>query len=144
MASLSAYSSYKHFAVSSAAPFVAHVEINRPAKLNAFFEDMWLELGRLFGQLSVDPDVRAVVLSGAGDRAFTAGLDVQAASQNSTVFGGDENPDPARRAAPMRRHITEFQGCITAVEKCEKREAYDAPCRPAIDRIVTNMRLCIV
>lgn len=38
---------------------------------------MWLNLGALFKRLSHDPNVRCVVLSGAGDRAFTAGLDVQ-------------------------------------------------------------------
>lgn len=37
---------------------------------------MWDTLGRIFTQLSRDPDVRSVVLSGAGDRSFTAGLDV--------------------------------------------------------------------
>ena len=31
-----AYSSYKYFNVVDVAPFVKHVEINRPAKLNAF------------------------------------------------------------------------------------------------------------
>lgn len=31
----------------------------------------------IFDRLSHDPDVRCVVLTGAGDRAFTAGLDVK-------------------------------------------------------------------
>jgi delta(3,5)-delta(2,4)-dienoyl-CoA isomerase len=35
---------------------------------------MWLNLSAIFRQLSHDPSVRAVVLTGAGDRAFTAGL----------------------------------------------------------------------
>ncbi|KAK4122398.1 ClpP/crotonase [Parathielavia appendiculata] len=111
----STYSNYQHFLITTPAPFVAHVEINRPAKLNAFHEAMWLELRSVFRQLSSDPDVRAVVLSGAGDRAFTAGLDVMAAA------GGDgENGDGARKAARLRRHIAEFQECISAVERCEK------------------------
>lgn len=122
MAQLPQYSTLEHFRVTSPAPFIAHIEINRPAKLNAFFEPMWLEMGRAFRQLSVDPDVRAVVLSGAGDRAFTAGLDVQAASQNPALTGGG-GPDPARGAAYIRRHIAEFQECVSALEKCEKRKA---------------------
>ncbi|KAK3378086.1 ClpP/crotonase-like domain-containing protein [Podospora didyma] len=113
------YTGYDHFLVTSAGAFVAHVEINRPAKLNAFFEAMWLELRAVFRQLSVDPDVRAIILSGAGERAFTAGLDVQAASQGPPLVT-DESLDGARTAALLRRHIAEFQECITAVEKCEK------------------------
>lgn len=120
------YAGATYFRVTSPSPFVAHVEINRPTKLNAFVEAMWLELGRVFDGLSADPDVRAVVLSGAGDRAFTAGLDVQEASKpGGTLDMGNSNdppPDPARAAARLRRHIEEFQNCISSVEKCEKRE----------------------
>lgn len=119
MAQLVRYATYKHFLVTSPAPFVAHVEINRPEKLNAFYEAMWLELSRVFRQISTDPDVRAVVLSGAGEKAFTTGLDVVAASQDVTLRGG-EGADSARKAAQIRRHILQFQECVSAVEKCEK------------------------
>lgn len=64
---------FKFFNVTVPAPFVAHVEINRPEKLNAFFEPMWFELKAIFERLSHDPEIRAILLSGAGDRAFTAG-----------------------------------------------------------------------
>ncbi|KAK0643062.1 ClpP/crotonase-like domain-containing protein [Cercophora newfieldiana] len=119
MAQLAGYSSYKYFAITSPSSFVAHVEINRPAKLNAFLEAMWLELRQIFQQLSTDPEVRVVVISGAGDRAFTAGLDVQAASQNGALKA-EEGVDTARAAFKLKRYIVEFQDCITAVEKCEK------------------------
>ncbi|KAL2142220.1 hypothetical protein VTI28DRAFT_1418 [Corynascus sepedonium] len=120
--SLSGYAEYEHFVVTQGpAPFVAHVEINRPAKLNAFHEAMWHELRAVFGKLSTDPDVRAVVLSGAGDRAFTAGLDVTAASEGGVLASADaQDLDPARKAARLRRYIADFQECISAVEKCEK------------------------
>ena len=108
---------YTHFLVSTPAPFVAYVEINRPQKLNAFIEAMWLELKTVMDALSVDPDVRAVIISGAGDRAFTAGLDVEAVNFQSL---SDSN-DVARRASAIRRHIQEFQDSISSVEKCEKR-----------------------
>ncbi|KKP06789.1 hypothetical protein THAR02_01081 [Trichoderma harzianum] len=115
---LAAYSAYKFFTVTSPKPFVAHVQIQRPDKLNAFSEAMWLEFGRVFQQLSADADVRAVVLSGAGDKAFTAGLDVQSASQDSTLMS--DQKDPARKAKGMRAQIEEFQASIGAMEKCEK------------------------
>ncbi len=51
--------------------------------------------------MSHDPNVRVIVLSAAGDRAFTAGLDLQAAT-----FGeSGESSDFGRRAWYLRRHI---------------------------------------
>ncbi|KAF9889328.1 hypothetical protein FE257_007438 [Aspergillus nanangensis] len=114
----SAYSP-KYFTVRFPQEYVAHVEINRADKMNAFFEAMWIELGQLFNQLSHDSAVRAIVLTGAGDKAFTAGLDVKAASEG-TLSGKEEASDPARKAVNLRRHVGPFQDCITAVEKCEK------------------------
>ncbi|KAF2243933.1 delta-delta-dienoyl-CoA isomeras-like protein [Trematosphaeria pertusa] len=108
---------YEYFNVSFPAEYVAHVEINRPEKLNAFVEQMWLNLSTIFRRLSPDPSVRSIILTGAGDRAFTAGLDVQAASQGTL---GRPSADPARAANSLRRHIHEFQQCVTDVEKCEK------------------------
>lgn len=113
---------YKHFLLDKPLPYVAHVQINRPAKLNAFFEEMWLELKVVFDTLSLDSDVRAIVLSGVGDRAFTAGLDVTAASQNGILKQtADKVSDGARRAVTLKRHIQEFQDCVSAIERCEKR-----------------------
>lgn len=124
---MQAYAGFQYFAVTSPAPFVAHVEISRAEKLNAFVEPMWLEMGAVFRQLSADPDVRAVVLSGAGERAFTAGLDVMAASEGAMLGGKDAPQDVARAAAVLRRHIYEFQDSVGAVEKCEKRELSPSP-----------------
>ncbi|KAJ5561249.1 Crotonase core [Penicillium sp. DV-2018c] len=111
---------FEYFAVQFPADhkYVAHVEINRPGSLNAFIEVMWENMAKIFNKLSTDPDVRAIVLSGAGAKAFTAGLDVKAASKG--LLSPDTNTDPARKAASLRRHILAFQECITAVERCEK------------------------
>jgi delta(3,5)-delta(2,4)-dienoyl-CoA isomerase len=111
---------YEHFLVTSPAPFVAHVQINRPQKLNAFFEAMWLEFKTIFDTLSFDPEIRAIILSGAGAKAFTAGLDVQAASQEG-ILKKEEGRDVARQAVGIKRHVVKFQDCISSVEKCEKR-----------------------
>ncbi|KAI0143954.1 ClpP/crotonase [Hypoxylon sp. NC0597] len=119
MSQLRGYADFKHFLISSPSEYVAHVEINRPSKLNAFTEEMWIELGKIFTKLSHDPEVRAVVFSAAGDRAFTAGLDVQAASQGGLV-GDNGELDGARQATKHRRLIVEFQDCISQIEKCEK------------------------
>lgn len=112
---------YKHFLVDKPLPYVAHVQINRPRKLNAFYEEMWLEFKVVIDTLSLDSDVRAIVLSGAGDRAFTAGLDVEFASQQGVLKAATEQgTDVARRAVIIKREVEVFQNCISSVEKCEK------------------------
>jgi delta(3,5)-delta(2,4)-dienoyl-CoA isomerase len=69
-----------------------------------------------------------IVLTGAGDRAFTTGLDVAAASSEGSMIGGkSDDSDSARRANVLRRHIVEFQDCISAVERCEKRKSKKIP-----------------
>jgi delta(3,5)-delta(2,4)-dienoyl-CoA isomerase len=116
---------YKHFLVDKPLPYVAHVQINRPAKLNAFYEEMWLEFKVVFDTLSLDPEVRAIVLSGAGDRAFTAGLDVEFASQQGILKEAtNSSNDVARKAVAIKRHVEEFQNCISSIEKCEKRTSF--------------------
>lgn len=80
---------------------------------------MWLEFAQVFKDLSHNPDVRAIVLSGAGEKAFTTGLDVKAASEG-WIAGEGGSDDPARQAAMIRKHVTSFQDSITAIERCEK------------------------
>jgi len=80
---------------------------------------MWIELGHTFTQLSTDPSVRSIVLSGAGDKAFTAGLDVKAASQG-LLSDNSSVSDSARKAVHLRREIASFQECVSSLEKCEK------------------------
>ncbi|KAF2493473.1 ClpP/crotonase [Lophium mytilinum] len=112
---------YEYFNVSFPQEYVAHVEINRPEKLNAFVEKMWLNISTIFTRLSHNPSIRAILLTGAGPRAFTAGLDVQAAAQPGSIIN-PTNPsaDVARKANALRRDILAFQACISAVERCEK------------------------
>ena len=55
---------------------VARVTINRPERRNAVSFAAWQSLAAAFENLAADPDVRVVVLTGAGDRAFCAGNDI--------------------------------------------------------------------
>ena len=57
-------------------PPLATVTINRPRQRNAINFAMWGELARLFAELDADRDIRAVVLTGAGEEAFSAGADI--------------------------------------------------------------------
>lgn len=56
---------------------VAVLTLNRPDVHNALSPDMLDDLEFLFDQLERRTDVRAVVITGAGDRAFTAGADIR-------------------------------------------------------------------
>jgi enoyl-CoA hydratase/carnithine racemase len=55
---------------------VAHVILNRPRVLNAFNMQMRDELYETMSAAKDDPEVRAVLISGAGDRGFCAGADL--------------------------------------------------------------------
>lgn len=55
---------------------LARLTLNRPDKLNAINETMLAELDDALGKLDGDTDAKAVVLSGAGERAFCAGADL--------------------------------------------------------------------
>ena len=56
---------------------VATVTLNRPEQMNAMNTAMGEDLLACFDALPRDPDVRAVVFTGAGDRAFCAGGDLK-------------------------------------------------------------------
>ncbi|WP_309622599.1 enoyl-CoA hydratase [Novosphingobium sp.] len=56
---------------------VAVVTMNRPEAMNALSTALRAELARVMLELDGDDSVRAVVLTGAGTRAFTAGLDLK-------------------------------------------------------------------
>jgi crotonobetainyl-CoA hydratase len=52
--------------------------INRPDARNAVDGDVWLLIGEAMEKAQDDPEVRCIVLTGAGDVAFSAGLDLKA------------------------------------------------------------------
>ena len=55
---------------------VGHLVFNNPAKLNAVSLDMWDAFVGLLKDYEKDPDVRCVVVSGAGGKAFVSGADI--------------------------------------------------------------------
>lgn len=55
---------------------IGTVTLNRPDKLNALNSTVYDELYDVFASIEDDPEVRVVVLTGAGDKAFAAGSDV--------------------------------------------------------------------
>jgi enoyl-CoA hydratase len=66
---------------------IATVTINRPDKLNALDAGGLRELRARFDELSADRNIRAIVLTGAGDRAFVAGADIGAMAEYTAAEG---------------------------------------------------------
>jgi enoyl-CoA hydratase len=56
---------------------VAEIRFDRPEKLNALTLAMYQELGQAWADARDDPAVRVVLLTGAGDRAFCVGADLE-------------------------------------------------------------------
>lgn len=84
---------------------VATVTMNRPERHNAFDETLIAALARTFDELGADPELRAIVLAGAG-RNFSAGADVDW-MRRAAGYGEDENRADARRLAAMLKAIDE-------------------------------------
>ncbi len=64
---------------------IATVTINRPEKLNALNMAVMGELREAFTSIQDDPEVRVVLLTGAGEKAFVAGADIAELNRNNPV-----------------------------------------------------------
>jgi enoyl-CoA hydratase/carnithine racemase len=53
------------------------LRLNRPERMNAMTPDMQVALSQAFIDAGQDPDIRAIVLTGTGDRAFCSGMDLK-------------------------------------------------------------------
>ena len=69
---------------------VTIITLNRPEKLNAWHRPMRAELREAFKAANQDPAVRAVIITGAGDRAFSAGQDLEETQQ---FLSGDQGAE---------------------------------------------------
>jgi len=64
---------------------IAYVTLNRPKVLNALNAKTWEDLRAAFGEAHDDAEVRGVILTGAGDKAFIAGADIGELAHLSAV-----------------------------------------------------------
>src|SRR4029453_4486850 len=81
------------------------ITIDRPEERNAFNDEVVREIARGLVEAQANESVRAIVLTGAGDRAFCAGGDLKS--------GGDGpfQVDPARPRNAVVELFREFQRC---------------------------------
>ena len=92
---------------------VAYVTLNRPEALNSFDSTMMRELQQLWLSLRANDDVRCVVLTGSGERAFCVGIDRNAEDtyvvfERSTLYGTSNNymyDDPGKFLGPKANDL---------------------------------------
>ncbi len=72
---------------------VAIITLHRPEKMNAFTGTMMKELLAAFDETDADDDVRAVIVTGSGERAFCAGADLSAGEKTFSSGGSDIQTD---------------------------------------------------
>jgi len=88
---------------------VGRITLNRPDQLNAVTRKTLEELERALREFSKDPDVRTVILTGAGEKAFCAGADLK---------GGIFTPKTdSVRGAKLARLGQEFTEMLERYEK---------------------------
>lgn len=66
---------------------IAYVTIHRPTKLNALNRGVMRELNDAFTRMGDDLEVRAVILTGSGEKAFVAGADIGELATQTPVEG---------------------------------------------------------
>ena len=95
---------------------IARITLNRPDRLNALNDQMQVEIADAVTEADSDPNIRVVIITGAG-RAFCAGGDLN-------QLGGSSNGDgegwTSGNADEVRRSFRLAQDMILGVQRCEK------------------------
>lgn len=84
---------------------VARISLDRPAKLNTMTPEMGVELMSLVPRINGDDEVRVVILSGVGEKAFSAGSDVSVLDQYGTNWQLRNRLDYARAIWAIRKPV---------------------------------------
>ena len=90
---------------------VGTITLDNPKARNAFDYEMTQELRRLWGAIEKDPEIRCVIVTGAGDKAFCTGWDI-----TSTAAGESQKFAKVERKDAPYSQITAIQNrCWTPV-----------------------------
>jgi enoyl-CoA hydratase/carnithine racemase len=82
------------------------ITFNNPEKRNAMSLDMWVGLGQSLVELRDDPDVRVVILTGAGDKAFVSGADIS--QFEKTRHNAEASEEYSKRSAAQRALLADY------------------------------------
>jgi enoyl-CoA hydratase/carnithine racemase len=93
---------------------IVTITLNRPEYLNAFNRQMQDELSDAWQRVKEDTDAWVVILTGAGNHAFCAGVDVKEAAQEKLVEGLS-GPERWRRGVMGSKVAARQNGCYKPV-----------------------------
>jgi len=85
---------------------VGVVTFNNPEKRNAMSLDMWEGFGHALIELRDDPEVRVVILVGAGDKAFVSGADISQFEKNR--HNAQASEEYSKRSAAQRALLADY------------------------------------
>jgi len=83
--------------------FIAYVTLDRPDMLNAFNYEMLEQLRNVMESIQIHPDIRLVIITGSGDKAFSVGADLK---ERKTL------PDTL-----VKRNLNRFGEVFTLIEQ---------------------------
>src|ERR1700675_2562768 len=85
---------------------VGVITFNNAEKRNAMSLDMWEGLGHALVELRDDPEVRVVILTGAGDKAFVSGADIS--QFEKTRHNAQASEEYSKRSAAQRALLADY------------------------------------
>ena len=93
--------SYEHLLL-DVADHVGIIKLNRPEVLNAMNRKLFSEIDAALTQMEEDDGVHAIIFTGAGERAFSAGADIHEMAEQARM---EEPPPPDPRRPEYSWHI---------------------------------------
>ncbi|MCS6986419.1 MAG: enoyl-CoA hydratase [Sphingomonadaceae bacterium] len=94
---------------------IATLTLNRPEAMNALSRALRVELAATVRRLAADPAVRVFILTGAGERAFSAGLDLKELGQDPAAMADTTAKDDANPVRAIEECARPVIGAINGV-----------------------------
>ena len=89
--------------------------LNRPESMNAFNSELIAAVGEAWVQVREDGNIRSVIMTGAGDRAFSAGADLKEMAQRNAGAGPQRNTFWDQPEPQLYRGLELWKPIIAAV-----------------------------
>ena len=93
---------------------IATVTINRPEKRNAWTTQVSADVVEVFRAMEDDPEVLVTVLTGAGDKAFSAGADLGNPNTHRVATAGDHLATVSPRGFAVFNAVTDYPKPVVA------------------------------